>query len=103
MRHNLYANNSRGTPGKQRLRQKDFLSKPTQIKEKSTEDSILQLRISALMDRYKNNTEIIEEIKNKTTSYLLNISVAREIHSKTQEKKLNNEFSTYLSKLEKEN
>lgn len=102
MRHNFYANNSRVTPGEKKSLKKGYMQKPTQTKKRSLEDNVLNLRVSALMDRYRDDPEVIANIRGEIGIFLLNLTVAREVHSKDQEKKLKKELSDYLFKLEKE-
>lgn len=102
MRHSLYANNSRVTPGGKKSLIKGYNTIPKQTAKSSLEDNVLNLRVSNLMEQYKDAPEVITSLKGEINVFLLNLTIARELNSNEQEKKLRKEFSTYLSKLEKE-
>lgn len=97
----MYANNRR-TQRKEKSQVKGYLSKTQTTKKVSLENNILNLRVNNLMEAYKNDPEVIEDLKGTISIFLVNLTVARDINSKVQEKTLKKEFSGYLTKLEKE-
>lgn len=101
MRFQMYANNRR-TQRKEKSQVKGYTPITENIKKGSFDDDILNIRVNNLMELYRGNTEVIDDLKNKISDLLLNITIARDINSKVQEKTLKKEFSGYLTKLEKE-
>lgn len=102
MRHSFYANNSKVIPGVKKKNKPGFMPKPTHTKKGSLENNILNLRVNNLMEAYKDDPKVIEDLKGTISIFLVNLTVARDINSKVQEKTLKKEFSGYLTKLEKE-
>ena len=101
MRFQMYANNRR-TQRKEKSHVKGYLPKTQTTKKGSLENNILNLRVNNLMEAYKDDPEVIEDLKGTISIFLVNLTVARDINSKVQEKTLKKEFSGYLTKLEKE-
>ena len=62
----------------------------------------LNLRVSALKERFKDNPQLLEDLRSHYEAFILNLTVSKELRVKDHEKKLRKEFSNYLSKLEKE-
>lgn len=65
-------------------------------------DDTLNLRVSALKERFKDNPQLLEDLRSHCEAFILNLTVSKELRVKDHEKKLRKEFSSYLSKLEKE-
>lgn len=102
MNFQMYANNRRTHNKPKNNNVKEYTPKMTPNKKRVIDDDILNLRVSVLMDRYKEDPEVIANIRGEINIFLLNLTVAREVHAKDQERKLKKEFSNYLKKLEKE-
>ena len=69
MRFQMYANNRR-TQRKEKSQVKGYLSKKQTTKKGSLEDNILNLRVNNLMVAYKDDPEVIEDLKgNMTNTY----------------------------------
>ena len=68
-------------------------------RNKTSRDTILNMRISNLMKKYKNDPDILEELKNKANMFVMNVTIAKNLGTKQQEKKLYKEFNNYLNTL----
>ncbi|EPD61808.1 hypothetical protein HMPREF1216_02598 [Coprococcus sp. HPP0048] len=63
------------------------------------EDRLLYLRVMSLLDKYKEDPEKIAEIRNNVDMFICNVTVARELGSKSSEKERRKEFNKYLNTL----
>lgn len=63
------------------------------------EDRLLYLRVTSLLEKYKEDPDKIAEIRGKVEMFICNVTVAREFGSKSSEKERRKEFDKYLSTL----
>lgn len=63
------------------------------------EDRILNMRVKSLREKYKDDPEILEDLENKIGAFIVNVSIARDLGVKNQEKQLRKEFNNYLNTL----
>ena len=63
------------------------------------EDHVLDMRVKALVEKYKNDPKKLDDLRNKIGAFLINVTVVRDLGSKSQEKKLRKEFTNYLNTL----
>ena len=63
------------------------------------EDKILETRVNAILEKYKDNIPVKIEIQDKISMFVMNVSIARNVRSKSSEKKLRKEFNQYLNTL----
>ena len=96
-------NNSIPTPhGKSKIKKAVFRGgsslgkKPT-----SKSDIILEMRIKSLLDKYKGNSEIIDEINSCLSMYECNRTIALELGRKKSVAELTKEFIKQLNQIEK--
>lgn len=62
--------------------------------------SVLELRVNHLMEQYKYNQAVREEILGKLQMYRANITIARIYHDKKGENTLTKEFMTFLNRFD---
>lgn len=63
------------------------------------EDRLLFLRITSLLEKYKEDPDKIAEIRGKVEMFVCNVTIARELGSKSSEKERRKEFNNYLNTL----
>ena len=101
---NFYANHNFGrsqTPGRHLSGRLPTARSPANksSKHELKEDRILDMRVKSLMEKYKDDPQSLDTLKNKLEALLINISITRDLNLKNQEKKLRKEFIDYLNTL----
>ena len=108
MRHNLYANTPREAPSAKRSIPRGSGSKGSGSTGSGSRRLIeapdptdkryifLESLARRALDLYKSDPEIRSEIKDKIAIFPVNISIARELNDRDQEKRLTNDLTIYL-------